>query len=415
MKSRFTPEAVTLTLYGRDTRAYGVCWYTAEAGNPVVQYTEESDLRFARCVTVPAEARDYCGRARNTAVLKDLEPGARYRWRVGDRCGVFSPAEVMTAIPDSEDSLCFTVYSDSQDRAHFGKWLSAAWLDAEKSFPRTALAIHGGDVVDNGGDHLLWERMMRHNRGLFCAVPVLPATGNHDHFAETDGVMHGYFHIDPPSDKTEPLAYYSFDAGQVHFTVLSSGDYGYTERHGLKAEQIEWAKRDISSTDKRWKVVVIHTPFYSPGKYGSAEKHQSQPVSLRSQLNEIFADAGVDLVISGHDHIFSESYPIMRNSAADHNADYIVKRVNGRFYRLAVRPEGPVHVLPGCAGNQNRPIECEMGAEKAGCFKDIVEVPAGCVSYVAVNVKGGLLTAEFVLVRAKDGERVITRRFGIIK
>ena len=160
---------------------------------------------------------------------------------------------------------------------------------------------------------------------------------------------------------------------------------------------------------------MIHTPFYSPGKYGSAEKHQSQPVSLRSQLNEIFADAGVDLVISGHDHIFSESYPIMRNSAADHNADYIVKRVNGRFYRLAVRPEGPVHVLPGCAGNQNRPIECEMGAEKAGCFKDIVEVPAGCVSYVAVNVKGGLLTAEFVLVRAKDGERVITRRFGIIK
>ena len=415
MKGRFTPEAVTLTLHGRDTSAYGVCWYTADAGEPIVQYTREDDVRFKSCVTLSAEVRDCGGRARNTAVLKDLTPGARYRWRVGDESGVFSPSEVMTAIRDDGEELTFTVYSDSQDRAHFGKWLSAAWRDAKAHFPEAALALHGGDVVDSGGDHALWERMMRHGRGLFSGTPVLPVTGNHDHFDERDGVMHGYFHIDPPADKTEPLTYYSADAGPVHFTMLSSGDYGYTERHGLKAEQIEWAKRDISSTDKRWKVVVIHTPFYSPGKYGSGKHNQSQPTALRSQLNEAFVNAGVDLVISGHDHIFSESYPILGDGRADHGAEYIVKRVNGKFYRLAVRPGGPVHVLPGCAGNQNRPVENEMDTEAAGYFKDIVEVPAGCVSYVAVNVKGGLLTAEFVLVRAKDGERVITRRFGIIK
>ena len=362
MKGRFTPETVTLTLYGRDTSAYGVCWYTEDAGEPIVQYTCEDDVRFKNCVTLSAEVRDYGGRARNTAVLKDLEPGARYRWRVGDRCGVFSPSEVMTAIRDDGEELTFTVYSDSQDRAHFGKWLSAAWRDAKAHFPCTDLTIHGGDVVDSGTKHRLWERMMRHGRGLFSGTPVLPVTGNHDHFEEKDSVMHPYFNVTPPKDKPEPLMYYSADAGPVHFTMLCSGDYEYTERHGLKAEQIEWAKRDLASTDKPWKVVVIHTPFYSPGKYGSAERHQSQPVSLRAQLNEIFADAGVDLVISGHDHIFSESYPILRDGRADHDAEYIVKRVNGRFYRLAVRPEGPFHVLPGCAGNQNRPVECEMDA-----------------------------------------------------
>ena len=47
MKDRFTPEAVTLTLCGRDASAYGVCWMTSAAGEPVVQYTEASDVRFS--------------------------------------------------------------------------------------------------------------------------------------------------------------------------------------------------------------------------------------------------------------------------------------------------------------------------------------------------------------------------------
>ena len=83
MKQGVTPVSVTLTLHGRDASAYGVCWFTADAGEPIVQYTEERDVRFKNPVTVSAEAREYRGRVRNTAVLKNLLPGVRYRWRVG--------------------------------------------------------------------------------------------------------------------------------------------------------------------------------------------------------------------------------------------------------------------------------------------------------------------------------------------
>ena len=105
----------------------------------------------------------------------------------------------------------------------------------------------------------------------------------------------------------------------------------------------------------------------------------------------------------------------MGDSTVCHTAEYIIKRKGGKYYRLAVAPAGPIHILPGCAGNQNRPVECEMDAEATGYFKDIVEIPRGCVSYVAVDIKGNLLTAEFVLVNVQSGERVITRRFGIQK
>ncbi|MBR5632647.1 MAG: metallophosphoesterase family protein [Clostridia bacterium] len=415
MKNSLVPEAVTLTLHGRDTSAYGVCWMTAAVGEPVVQYTEEADARFLRAVTLSATAAEHRGLVRNTAVIRGLEQDKSYRWRVGDKSGVFSPSAVFKTIPADGDSLTFTVYSDSQDRAHYGKWFPAAWRDAAESFPASALSIHCGDIVEEGNKHVLWERMTRHNRGLFCSAPMLPITGNHDHFAEEDGVMHPYFNISSPEDKPEPITYYSVDAGPVHFTMLCSGDYGYTERCGLRPEQIEWAKRDLASTDKPWKVVAIHTPFYSPGKYGTGKYNEYHPASLHAQLNEAFASLGVDLVLAGHDHIFSETFPIGADSRAIRDTDYVIKRIDGKFYRLAVKPEGPVHILPGCAGNQNRPVENEMSAEVASRFKDVVEIPRGCVSYVAVDVKGSVMTAEFVLVNAVSGERVITRRFGISK
>ena len=415
MKNSFTPEAVTLTVYGGDTSEYGVCWFTAEAGEPFAEFTDEEDVKFKRSVRISADAAEFCGSIRNTAVIKGLVPGKRYRWRVGDGSGVYSGGEVFTSLPGDAVRLSFTMYSDTQDRAHFGKWWVPAWRDAKKHYPGSMLTIHGGDIVDNGESHLLWERMTRHNRELFCSAPMLPVTGNHDHFAEKDGVMHGYFHLLPPEDKSEALMYYSLDAGPVHFTMLSSGDYAYTDRHGLKADQIEWAKRDIAGSNKKWKIVVIHTPFYSPGKYGSGKSNPHQPVCLREQLNEAFADLEVDLVLAGHDHIFSETYPITRDGKADRLTDYVIKRVKGEFYRLAVKPRGPIHVLPGCAGNQDRPIENEMDAETAGCFKDIVEIPKGCVSYVHFEAAGGILTSDLVIVNAESGERIMTRRFGICK
>ena len=96
---------------------------------------------------------------------------------------------------------------------------------------------------------------------------------------------------------------------------------------------------------------------------------------------------------------------------------YVIKKLNGQYYRLAVSPAGPIHVESGCAGNQDRVIECGDGMDEVSAcyFRDIVETPKGCVSYVAVRVKGNVLSANYVLKRVKDGEDVIVRRFGIIK
>ncbi|MBR6808421.1 MAG: metallophosphoesterase family protein [Clostridia bacterium] len=416
MKKRFIPEALTLTIYNRDATAYGVSFMTDSDVASFVQFADEGDTGFKNAKSARVSTRDYEGKTHVTAVMEGLAAGKNYLWRVG--CGSdCSEKFKMKTVDTDSDSLTFTVYSDSQDRKHFGKWWRGAWQDAKERFPDAALCLHGGDVVENGKTHDLWVRALKYNKGLFTSMPMLPVTGNHDHMTAAGDVTHRYFNISPPADKKEPLLYYSVDVGPVHFTMLSSGDYGYTERQGLNAEQIEWAKRDIASSDKKWKVVMIHTPFYSPGKYGSHPENAGQPTALRRQLNEAFAKLGVDMVFTGHDHVFSETYPITADGRAEHTSPYVIKKINGEYYRLAVSPKGPIHIESGCTGNQNRAIECGAGLDEvsAGYFKDIVETPRGCVGYIGVRISGGVLTADYVLKRVSDGEDVIVRRFGIKK
>lgn len=412
---KFLPQALTLTLYNREATEYGVCFMTSEDVACRVEFTDTRDRSFKRAEVTETERTEYKGMFRHSVVCA-LEGGKSYLWRVTDGERHTDTFKMNTVDPRCRE-LSFAVFSDTQDRLHLGKWWKTAWRDALTRFPEIKICLHGGDIVDNGAKHTMWEKVTSHNRGLFTSVPMLPVTGNHDHVTEKDGVLHPYFNIQSPADKEEALIYYSFDAGEVHFTMLSSGDYDYTERHGLKEAQIEWAKRDLTSTDKKWKVVLIHTPLYSPGKYGSHPRNSSQPEALRRQLNGIFAETGVDIVFCGHDHIFSETYPILRDGRADHASPYVIKKLNGQYYRLAVSPAGPIHVESGCAGNQDRMIECGDGMDEvsAGYFRDIVETPKGCVSYVAVRVKDNILSVDYVLKRVKDGADVTVRRFGIIK
>lgn len=406
---------ITLTLYNREATDYGVCWMTDEAGEPVLEYTDVTDTDFAHVTRIYASAENYNGMTRNTAVIENAAPGRQYLWRVGDRSGIFSPAEVFTALDPNAEKLDFLVFTDSQDEVNDGLWWQPAWQDALAKYPDAALSLHAGDMVQNGSNPEMWRLVTDFNEHYFRSLPMLPITGNHDYWCELKGIIYNHFNINTPRENSKNGVYYSVDAGPVHFTMLSSGDVVQTDRHGLLPEQLEWARRDIASSDKRWKIVMIHTPLYSPGKYGSRPELMTNPTCLREQLNVMFAELGVDLVISGHDHIFSESYPIGPDGAPERDCEYIIKKLRGEFVRLAVDPKGPIHLIPGCCGNQNRYVEDEMDAVAASYFRDIIDMPEECVSYAAVCVDHETLTVDFSINRVLDGGEVIRRRFGIKK
>ena len=99
---------------------------------------------------------------------------------------------------------------------------------------------------------------------------------------------------------------------------------------------------------------MIHNPLYSPGKYGSRPGWNSLALTLRESLNLLFAEYNVDLALSGHDHVFSKSYPILRDGAPQKDCKTVFETYDGVNTKVSVKPEGPIHFVSGCSGNQNR-------------------------------------------------------------
>ncbi|HZJ52393.1 MAG TPA: metallophosphoesterase [Actinomycetota bacterium] len=73
------------------------------------------------------------------------------------------------------------------------------------------------------------------------------------------------------------------------------------------ALRMGWIRRHLrSKPDDRWTIVVFHHPVYSP-----STAHGSTP-GFRKLLNPLFRRRGVDLVLNGHDHLYSVTKPIKK-------------------------------------------------------------------------------------------------------
>jgi hypothetical protein len=133
------------------------------------------------------------------------------------------------------------------------------------------------------------------------------------------------FHL-PGNNPAGDESYYSYDAGDAHFAALNSctGE--------IPPEQAAWLDEDLGKSTLPWKVVVVHHAPYSNAFHGST-------LAVRDVVAPIVERRGVDLVLSGHDHVYERSYPISGNEmqAGFQEPDY-------------VHPGAPIYVVTGGGG-----------------------------------------------------------------
>jgi hypothetical protein len=108
---------------------------------------------------------------------------------------------------------------------------------------------------------------------------------------------------------------YSFDAGDIHFTVLEGdGSTGYAPGQPY----YEFLRQDLATHDgARWKFVFFHYPAYSCGQHGSTPWVDQYWVPLFDRYH-------VDAVFNGHDH----DYERIRPDAA--GVRYFVAGIGGK-------------------------------------------------------------------------------------
>ena len=89
--------------------------------------------------------------------------------------------------------------------------------------------------------------------------------------------------------------YYTYVRGNVRFFALDS-----TLMHRA---QLAWLESALGSAREEWKICYFHHPLYS-----NAARHGSS-VDLRLLLEPLFTKHGVNVVFSGHDHVYERVKP----------------------------------------------------------------------------------------------------------
>lgn len=119
-----------------------------------------------------------------------------------------------------------------------------------------------------------------------AGVKFYASLGNHDN---TNERFYKPFEMNGES-------YYTYKKGNVRFFVLNS--------NYMDPKQSAWLETQLRDAGKGdWKVCYFHHPLYTSAKF------HGPSLDLRQSLEPLFIKYGVDVVFSGHEHVYERVHP----------------------------------------------------------------------------------------------------------
>lgn len=132
-----------------------------------------------------------------------------------------------------------------------------------------------------------------------------PVPGNHDHVTPGAAGYFGYFgrRAGPPG-----RGYYAFDLGSWRIYALDSV-CSAVGGCGRGDPQLEWLRADLAARPHACVLAVWHHPRFSSGPHGDAV--------WVAGLTRVLYQAGAEIVVNGHDHVYERFAPARPNGDAD--------------------------------------------------------------------------------------------------
>ena len=156
-----------------------------------------------------------------------------------------------------------------------------------------------------------------------------PNPGNHDWDVAAGSPYFSYFGA---SSGPSGLGYYSFNLGAWRVLSLNSNINA-----APGSAQYEWVKRDLAAAPTLCTLAYWHHPVFSSGPNGNNGQMR--------ELWRLLDDAGVDVVLVGHDHLYERFAPqdADGHSSASGMREFIVGTGGTRLYNPAtVQPNSEV-------------------------------------------------------------------------
>lgn len=190
------------------------------------------------------------------------------------------------ALPNRPDSVKFAAIGDNGtgDRPQFE--VAQQMTSAQSRFPFDLVIMLGDNMYGGQKPSDFVKKFEEPYKALLGRnVKFQASLGNHD---RPENVSYGLYNMNGQR-------YYTYVRKNVRFVALDSTL--------MDRKQLDWLDATLRDAREDWKIPYFHHPLYS-----NASRHGSS-VDLRLLLEPIFLKNGVNVVFSGHDHVYERLKP----------------------------------------------------------------------------------------------------------
>jgi Big-like domain-containing protein/calcineurin-like phosphoesterase family protein len=175
-----------------------------------------------------------------------------------------------------------------------------------------------------------------------------PVIGNHEYDSSSTAAPYmAYFTPAVADPLGNGFGYYSYDVGTWHVVVLNT-DSALTNLTGGPA-QLAWLQSDLVGRTSQCVLAIWHRPLFTSGSSGGGSTRVRR-------LWQALEDAGAEIVINGHDHLYERFAPqdSLGNATAAGIREFIVGTGGGETHSNYVNT--PANVEASDNGNFSRGV-----------------------------------------------------------
>ena len=228
---------------------------------------------------------------RPVAAIADASGHASVWRRLAFACApllflTLAAAQQATQVPNKNGSLKFVAMGDNGTGDEPEYEIGRQMVTARSRFPFDLVIMLGDNMYGGQSASDFVKKFEQPYAALLAAgVKFQACLGNHD---RPENVNYKYYNMNGQR-------YYTFARGNVRFFALDSTQ--------MDQRQVQWIDSALGDAKEDWKICYFHHPLYS-----NAARHGSS-VDLRVLLEPIFVRRGVNVVFTGHDHVYERVKP----------------------------------------------------------------------------------------------------------
>jgi len=254
------------------------------------------------------------GQVQYEATLSGLNPSSSYHYAIYDGADLFTekdaPLSFWThpSIGQEKDTRVWVVGDSGTGEKH-QRQVHTSMQIYSKDRP-IDLYLHVGDMAyGQGTDQQFQDKFFQPYQATLQNTVCWASMGNHEGKSSNGNSGVGPFfdaYVNPTRAEAGGLpsgneSFYSFDYGTAHFICLNSYDVDRSPR----GEMAQWLQRDLAATQAKWIIGFWHHPPYTKGTHDS--DREKELIEMRESIMPILETGGVDIVLSGHSHIYERS------------------------------------------------------------------------------------------------------------